>query len=210
MAKYLKHGKSLTEKENDNQKIKETVERVLKQIEKDTSLYDVDTNIDNVCPDIGNKNIGKKMHNNLKQSNKSNPTTIKNLQNKTNKKQNDNKKEASLHELNNEELCNQLYEFIKYSNPQHEPIIPSISNEELPNKSKNGDKRREKSLESGNKVSGTKVSGSEVSGTEVLGTAISGTAVSGTTASGTTASGTTASDTTGSTNDDSDSNYTSD
>ena len=35
MAKYLKHGKSLIEKENDNQKIKETVERVLKQIEKD-------------------------------------------------------------------------------------------------------------------------------------------------------------------------------
>ena len=35
MAKHLKHGKSLAEKENDNQRVKETVESVLKQIEKD-------------------------------------------------------------------------------------------------------------------------------------------------------------------------------
>tara|TARA_B100000965_G_scaffold58644_1_gene44762 strand:+ start:370 stop:1677 length:1308 start_codon:yes stop_codon:yes gene_type:complete len=35
MAKHLKHGKSLAEKENDNQRVKETVESVLKQIEQD-------------------------------------------------------------------------------------------------------------------------------------------------------------------------------
>ena len=35
MAKHLKHGKSLAEKETDNQRVKETVESVLKQIEKD-------------------------------------------------------------------------------------------------------------------------------------------------------------------------------
>ena len=35
MAKHLKHGKSFAEKENDNQRVKETVESVLKQIEKD-------------------------------------------------------------------------------------------------------------------------------------------------------------------------------
>ena len=35
MAKHLKHGKSLAERETDNQRVKETVESVLKQIEKD-------------------------------------------------------------------------------------------------------------------------------------------------------------------------------
>ena len=35
MAKHLKHGKSFAEKENDNQRVKETVESVLKQIEQD-------------------------------------------------------------------------------------------------------------------------------------------------------------------------------
>ena len=35
MAKHLKYGKSVTEKENDNQRVKETVESVLKQIEQD-------------------------------------------------------------------------------------------------------------------------------------------------------------------------------
>ena len=35
MAKHLKHGKSLAEKETDNQRVKETVESVLKQIEQD-------------------------------------------------------------------------------------------------------------------------------------------------------------------------------
>ena len=33
MAKYLKSGKSITEKENEDQKTKEIVENVLKQIE---------------------------------------------------------------------------------------------------------------------------------------------------------------------------------
>ena len=52
MAKYLKHGKSLTEKENDNQKIKETVERVLKQIEKDgdDAVRDLSKKFDNYNP----------------------------------------------------------------------------------------------------------------------------------------------------------------
>ncbi|MFL2807007.1 MAG: histidinol dehydrogenase [Paracoccaceae bacterium] len=35
MAKHLKYGKSFAEKENDNQRVKETVESVLKQIEQD-------------------------------------------------------------------------------------------------------------------------------------------------------------------------------
>ena len=35
MSKHLKHGKSFAEKENDNQRVKETVESVLKQIEQD-------------------------------------------------------------------------------------------------------------------------------------------------------------------------------
>ena len=35
MVEYLKHGKSFAEKENDNQRVKETVENVLQQIEQD-------------------------------------------------------------------------------------------------------------------------------------------------------------------------------
>lgn len=52
MAKYIKHGKSLTEKENDNQKIKETVERVLKQIEKDgdNAVRNLSKKFDNYSP----------------------------------------------------------------------------------------------------------------------------------------------------------------
>ncbi len=52
MAKYLKHGKSLIEKENDNQKIKETVERVLKQIEKDgdNAVRNLSKKFDNYNP----------------------------------------------------------------------------------------------------------------------------------------------------------------
>ena len=52
MAKYLKHGKSLEEKENDNQRIKETVERALKQIEQggDKAVRSLSKQFDNYNP----------------------------------------------------------------------------------------------------------------------------------------------------------------
>ena len=52
MAKYLKHGKSLAEKENDNQRIKETVETVLKQIEQggDKAVRALSKKFDNYNP----------------------------------------------------------------------------------------------------------------------------------------------------------------
>jgi sulfopropanediol 3-dehydrogenase len=52
MITYLKNGKSLAEKENDNQKTKETVEKILKQIELggDKTVRDLSNKFDNYNP----------------------------------------------------------------------------------------------------------------------------------------------------------------
>ena len=52
MAKHLKHGKSFAEKEYDNQRVKETVESVLKQIEQDgdTAVRALSKKFDNYNP----------------------------------------------------------------------------------------------------------------------------------------------------------------
>ena len=52
MITYLKNGKSLAEKENDNQKTKETVEKILKQIELggDKTVRDLSKKFDNYNP----------------------------------------------------------------------------------------------------------------------------------------------------------------
>ncbi len=52
MARHLKHGKSLTEKEDDNQRIKETVEAVLNQIEQggDKAVRALSKKFDNYNP----------------------------------------------------------------------------------------------------------------------------------------------------------------
>ena len=52
MITYLKNGKSLAEKENDDQKTKETVEKILKQIELggDKTVRDLSKKFDNYDP----------------------------------------------------------------------------------------------------------------------------------------------------------------